>query len=209
MKRAYEGSYCKPIVCAGHSWTTCAVRGFIVSGLFAFLLAACQNGPTFFDDPSAIAVLSGTPGSTVHGVVTFVRKGDATLVNANMAGLKPNGTRGMHIHEFGDCSARDASSAGQHFNPGASEHGSPDSASHHAGDLGNITADAKGEVYVSFEIADGTFGTGNDSIVGRSIVVHAERDDLHTQPAGNSGDRIACGVILRNPDRMTYAQAAH
>ena len=175
----------------------------------AVVLPACgtRNGPTIYDDPSAIAVLSATPGGSAHGVVTFLRKGGATLVNANMSGLKPNSTHGMHIHERGDCASRDASSAGEHFNPTSSQHGGPSSSQHHSGDLGNITANAKGEVYTSFEIDDGAFGTGNDSIIGRGLVVHADRDDLNSQPAGNSGARIACGTIIRNADRTTYAKA--
>jgi Cu-Zn family superoxide dismutase len=181
-----------------------------LAALCIVILPACanRNGPTIYDDPSAIAVLSATPGGSAHGVVTFLRKGGATLVNANMSGFKPNSTHGIHIHQRGDCSARDGSSAGDHFNPTSSQHGGPSATQHHGGDLGNITADAKGEVYTSFDIDDGAFGTGDDSIIGRGVVVHADRDDLNTQPAGNSGARIACGAIIRNADRMTYAKAS-
>src|SRR6185295_4557915 len=173
----------------------------------ATLLSACQHGPTVFDDPSAIAVLAATPGSAVHGVVTFIRAGEATLVNANLSGFKPNSTHGMHIHAIGDCSAHDATSTGEHFNPQSSRHGAPGAAEHHAGDLGNITADAVGNVYATFKITEGSFGTGDDSIIGRGLVVHADRDDLNSQPAGNSGVRLACGSITRNPDRMTVAKS--
>jgi Cu-Zn family superoxide dismutase len=177
-------------------------------GVAATLLTACQinNGPTVFDDPSAIAVLAATPGSSVHGVVTFVRAGDTTQVNANLSGFKPNSTHGMHVHELGDCSSHDASSAGEHFGSEPSQHGGPDASEHHAGDLGNVTADAKGDVYTTFKVTQGSFGTGNDSIVGRGLIVHADRDDLHSQPAGNSGARLACGTITRNPDRMTVVK---
>ena len=77
----------------------------------------------------------------------------------------------------------------------------------HLGDLGNITADSKGVIYSSFEIGDVAFGTGPDSIIGRGLVVHAEKDDLKSQPAGNSGARVACGTITRNPDKRTYTKA--
>jgi Cu-Zn family superoxide dismutase len=180
----------------------------LVLGASATVLTACQhNGPTVFDDPSAIAVLAATPGSSVHGVVTFVRAGDVTEVNANLSGFKPNSTHGIHVHELGDCSAHDASSAGEHFNPEASTHGAPGAPEHHTGDLGNVTADARGDVYATFKIKRGSFGTANDSIIGRGLIVHADRDDLHSQPAGNSGARLACGSIMRNPDRMTVAKS--
>jgi len=180
----------------------------MVFGVGATVLTACRNnGPTVFDDPSAIAVLAATPGSSVHGVVSFVRAGDATQVNANLSGFKPNSTHGIHVHELGDCSAHDATSAGEHFNPDASAHGGPGASEHHAGDLGNVTADARGDVYTTFKITQGSFGTGNDSIIGRGLIVHADRDDLHSQPAGNSGARLACGSIRRNPDRMTVAKS--
>jgi superoxide dismutase, Cu-Zn family len=172
-------------------------------------LAACatHNGPTVYEDPSAIAVLSSTQNSSVHGAATFVRTGGVALVNLNLAGFKPNSTHGLHIHESGDCSARDGSSAGGHFNPTSSDHGGPNGRPRHSGDLGNITADDKGEIYASFKLADVAFGNGADSIIGRGLIVHADADDLKSQPAGNSGARLACGLITRNPDRMTYSKA--
>ena len=181
----------------------------IVAGACAILLPACasRNGPTVYDDPSAMAVLAPTQNSSVRGVATFVRSGDVALVNVNMSGLKPNSTHGVHIHDSGDCTARDASTAGGHFNPTSSDHGAPNSKPHHSGDLGNITADAKGEVYAWFDVSDVAFGNGQDSIVGRGLIVHADADDLKTQPAGNSGARAACGLITRNSDKATYAKA--
>ena len=181
----------------------------VIIGLSAVMLTACKshNGPTVYDDPSAMAVLSPTQGSTVHGVVVFVRKGGATLVNVNLSGFKADSTHGIHIHDTGDCTARDASSAGGHFNPTSSEHAGPAAAKHHSGDLGNVAADSNGEIFTSFEIGDGAFGTGQDSIIGRGLVVHADPDDLKTQPAGNSGARVACGVITRNPNRMDHPKA--
>lgn len=152
-------------------------------------------------------MLSPTQNNSVCGVATFIRSGSVARVNVNMAGFKPNSTHGVHIHESGDCSARDASSAGGHFNPTATEHGAPNSGPHHSGDLGNITADAKGEVYAGLDASDIAFGTGQDSIIGRSLIVHADSDDLTSQPAGNSGPRAACGLVMRNADKMTYAKS--
>src|SRR5262249_7560275 len=92
-------------------------------GLFVIWMAGCSNGPTIYDDPSAIAVLSATQNNAVHGVATFVRMDGDVLVSVNMAGFKPNSVHGLHIHDSGDCSARDAASAGGHFNPTSSSHG--------------------------------------------------------------------------------------
>jgi len=185
------------------------VPGWAMLGICASLLPACAgyHDPTIYEDPSAMVVLSSTQSSPVHGVVTFLRTGGATRISANLSGFKPNTSHGMHIHEKGDCSARDAASAGEHFNPTSSQHGSPSAAPHHGGDLGNVTADSKGEVFTSFDIEDGAFGSGPDSIIGRGLIVHADTDDLKSQPAGNSGARVACGLITRNPDKMTYAKA--
>ncbi|MBC8007376.1 MAG: superoxide dismutase family protein [Prolixibacteraceae bacterium] len=181
----------------------------LVIGLGFSLLPGCASnkGSAIYEDPSAVAVLSPTQGSSVHGTVTFVRTSGVALVNVNMTGFKPNTSHGMHIHESGDCTARDASSAGEHFNPTSAEHGGPEKASRHSGDLGNVTADSKGEIYASFKVGEIAFGTGQDSIIGRGLVVHAGADDLTSQPAGNSGARVACGMITRNPDRMTYSKA--
>jgi Cu-Zn family superoxide dismutase len=177
--------------------------------LCTIMLPACSTfkDGTIYEDPSAIAVLSPTQGSSVHGAVTFLRTKGVALVTVNMTGFKPNTTHGLHIHESGDCTARDGSSAGGHFNPTSSGHGGPDGSSRHSGDLGNVTANAKGEIYSSFKIGDVAFGTGPDSIIGRGLVVHADEDDLKSQPAGNSGAPMACGMITRNADRMTYAKA--
>jgi Cu-Zn family superoxide dismutase len=180
----------------------------IAIGLCTIMLPACAShkGGTIYEDPSAVAVLSPTQGSSVHGTVTFVRTKGVALVKVNMTGFKPNSTHGLHIHESGDCTARDGSSAGGQFNPTSSEHGGPNSPPRHSGDLGNITADSKGEIYASFQIGDVAFGTGQDSIIGRGLVVLADSDELKSQPAGNSGTRLACGMITRDPDKMTYSK---
>ena len=181
----------------------------ITIGLCTIVLSACAwyQGATIYEDPSATAVLSPTQGSSVHGAVTFLRTNGVALVNINMAGFKPNSTHGLRIHESGDCTARDGSSAGGLFNPTSSGHGGPNDPSRQSGDLGNVTADSKGEIYSSFRIGDVAFGSGQDSIIGRGLVVHAGTDDPKSQPAGNSGTRAACGMITRNPDKMTYSKA--
>ena len=142
----------------------------------------------------AVAVIHSTAGNKVSGTVTFTEVADGVQVQAELAGLTP-GKHGFHIHEFGDCSAADLSSAGGHFNPTNQPHGAPDAESRHVGDMGNIEADASGAA--KLEYLDHHMSLANDesSIIGRSVVVHAKADDLKSQPAGNSGARIGCGVI--------------
>ena len=167
------------------------------------LLTACSGGGSIFTKKqSATAIIAPTKGNGVSGTVSFTQKGDVVLVEAKINGLKPNATQGMHIHEKGNCSAPDASSAGGHFNPTSSVHGGPDGATRHGGDLGNLKADASGYAQLSEEIVGVSLGTGPNSIVGRSVVVHADEDDLKTQPSGHSGARVACGLISKNPDKF-------
>jgi len=146
--------------------------------------------------PSAQAELKPTQGNTASGWVRFEQQGSKVLVTAEVRGLKPNTEHGFHVHEKGDCSAADAMSAGGHFNPGGSPHAHYSQSARHAGDLSNLTADASGIARYSFS-SDGLSAAGGtaNSVVGRAVVVHRDPDDYKSQPAGNSGPRIACGVI--------------
>ena len=159
-------------------------------GLFTLGLGVCLANAQ--EPTKAIAVLHPTAGNNVTGSVTFTQSGEAVKVVADITGLTP-GKHGFHIHEFGDCSSSDGSSAGGHFNPTHKQHGAPDANERHAGDLGNIEADASGKAHLDWK---GKLSlTGTDSIIGKSIVVHEKEDDLKTDPSGNSGARIACSVI--------------
>jgi superoxide dismutase, Cu-Zn family len=150
-----------------------------------------ENIPNFTE---AAAVLHPTEGNNVRGIVRFIRKGNNIEVHAEVEGLNPNSKHGFHIHEFGDCSASDAESAGGHFNPFGGEHGSPDIDNAHAGDLGNLESDSDGRA--TFNKTFSHFHLwGSHSIIGRSVLIHQDEDDLTSQPAGNAGARIACGVI--------------
>jgi Cu-Zn family superoxide dismutase len=142
----------------------------------------------------AMADLKPTQGNTAQGMVTFEPSSGKVHVVAKLTGLKP-GKHGFHIHEKGDCSAPDASSAGAHFNPTMKNHGAPDAPEHHAGDLGNVEANANGEATLDKTVDFLTLGSGPDSIVGKAVVLHGQEDDLKSQPAGNAGPRIACGVV--------------
>src|SRR5438552_6714636 len=162
---------------------------------FAGLVALAQTPATKSTASSkAIAVLHPTAGNKVNGAVTFTPVADGVRIYAELAGLTP-GKHGFHVHEFGDCSAADASSAGAHFNPTSQPHAGPDTAARHEGDMGNIEADASGNAKLDY--VDHQISLANDakSVIGRSVVVHAKSDDLKTQPSGDSGARIACGVI--------------
>lgn len=144
---------------------------------------------------TATATLGAASGSGVSGTVTFSEEAGGVRIYAMLTGLAP-GEHGFHVHETGDCSAPDASSAGGHFNPGGMDHGAPEADPRHAGDLGNIVADEAGNATYERVDAHITLGDGPNSIIGRAVVVHSEPDDMTSQPAGNAGARIACGVIV-------------
>jgi len=143
----------------------------------------------------ATATMAGTAKfKAVKGTVEFKETDDGIEVTANIEGLK-KGVHGFHIHEKGDCSAPDAKSAGGHFNPSNHKHGAPDGAEHHEGDLGNITAEKDGKGTATITIKGVTLGDGDTSIVGKGFIIHAKADNFKTQPTGDAGDRVACGVI--------------
>ncbi len=143
---------------------------------------------------TAAAEMKAASNSGVSGTVTFTEKDGKVEVAVDLKGLKP-GEHGFHIHEKGDCSSPDANSAGGHFNPDQKEHGAPDAPAHHAGDLGNITAGADGSVQTSKTVDFLTLGDQPNSAVGKAVIVHEKQDDLKTQPTGNAGARVACGVV--------------
>jgi Cu-Zn family superoxide dismutase len=165
---------------------------FVVTVLSVISVCSLASFASAQETKKAIAVLHSASGSQVMGTVTFTQTGDTVQVVADITGLTP-GKHGFHIHEFGDCSAADASSAGGHFNPMKKPHGAPDAAERHAGDLGNLEADASGKAHL--ELKDNMLKlSGENSILGRGVIVHEKVDDW-SQPVGNAGGRLACGVI--------------
>jgi Cu-Zn family superoxide dismutase len=137
--------------------------------------------------------IEGRSGSKLTGTAEFMIHGGQMMITVNVKGAPP-GSHAVHIHEKGDCSAPDASSAGAHFNPGGHQHGAPDAKEHHAGDLGNmeVKADGTGSLMIhSSQLAL----EGANSILGKALIVHEKSDDFVTQPTGNAGGRIGCGVI--------------
>lgn len=147
--------------------------------------------------PSAVADLAATKGNTANGTVTFTQKGDKVTVVAKVAGLAP-GSHGFHIHDKGDCSSGDGMSAGGHFNPLGKSHAHPSMPDRHAGDMPMLEADAGGNAMLTAELDVITVGSGAVDVVGRSVIVHKDPDDFRTQPTGNSGARVACGVIRKS-----------
>ena len=141
----------------------------------------------------AVAVLHPTQGNDVSGLVTFTNVTGGVKVMAVVNGLTP-GEHGFHIHEYGDCSALDAKSAGGHFNPENKPHGAPTDSLRHVGDLGNLVADSAGTAHYEWTDTLISF-SGPHSIIGRAVIVHVGADDLKSQPTGNAGARAACGVI--------------
>lgn len=140
----------------------------------------------------AIAVISPIKGSQVTGIVTFTIKEGGVQIIADLEGLTP-GQHGFHVHEHGDCGGN-GMAAGGHFNPTNKQHGAPNDPNSHVGDLGNVVADEKG--YAHYEHFNKMIAfSGPNNIIGRSLVIHAGEDDLKSQPTGNSGERIGCGLI--------------
>jgi Cu-Zn family superoxide dismutase len=162
-----------------------------VAGLAA--AAAAQNKPAAKAAGHGIAVLHPGKDSKVAGTVHFKKEGGGVHVTGALTGLAA-GNHGFHIHEFGDCSAADFTSAGGHFNPAGNPHGGPKDAKRHEGDMGNVEATADGNATIDYVDSQLSF-EGAKSIVGRGVIVHANPDDFKTQPTGNAGGRVACGVI--------------
>jgi len=169
----------------------------------AGLLAGCAPAPVVRDTPpptssaaSATVHLASASGSLVSGTLTLRPMGDGVHVTGEIGGLAPGSSHGFHVHETGDCSAADASSAGDHFNPTSSPHGRAGAGAHHLGDSDNIVANAQGVARVNAHLRDVGLGTGLANDIGaRAVVVHAAPDDYRSQPSGNAGARVACGVI--------------
>ena len=169
----------------------------------AALLAGCghsghDHAAMVGKGPSARAQLEASTGQATSGVVMFHTHEHGVFMHARVIGLKPGQEHGFHVHEKGDCSGGDGMRTGGHFNPTGKAHGHRDG-EHHAGDLPALKADANGVAEMKVVLHGLTIGSGVADIVGRGLIVHAQPDDYKTQPTGNSGARIACAVIARQP----------
>ncbi len=167
--------------------------------ILALALALAASGvgcsddePTAPEETRASAVISPTEGNEAQGTVEFMQEAGGVRVTATLTGLS-EGDHGFHIHEKGDCSAADGTSAGGHFNPEGRAHGAPDAAERHIGDLGNITANPSGQA--RYDRLDSHVElSGANSIIGLAVIVHQDPDDF-SQPTGAAGPRVGCGVI--------------
>lgn len=178
------------------------MKKMFIIGLTALMATACAQvqkkeevkpveappAPT-----KAQALLKAGKDSKVKGMIHFTEENGKMKIETMVEGLKA-GPHGFHIHEVGDCSAADFSSAGGHFNPAQGSHGSHEGSARHAGDLGNLIADKKKKANATI-VVEGLSMAGANSIIGKAVVIHQDKDDLKSQPAGNSGKRLACGVI--------------
>lgn len=146
--------------------------------------------------PSAlVAIMQPTKGNQTAGKVRFTEVAGGVRIVADITGLTPGAKHAIHIHEFGDVSGEDGSAAGGHYNPGGHPHGGPEAEHRHAGDLGNLTADAAGNAHYELVVKGLSLCCGKMPAIGRSIIIHAKEDDLTSQPSGNAGPRISQGVI--------------
>jgi superoxide dismutase, Cu-Zn family len=179
------------------------LAGALAALALSFSLAAAQTQPATTNPHTAmwagvtraVAVLQPTKGNSVAGAISFDAVPDGVHVHGTITGLAPNSSHGFHIHQFGDASSDDGTAAGGHYNPENHLHAGPADASHHAGDLGNVTADASGKATIDITAKGISIAGMTDPIIGRGVVLHADPDDLKTQPTGNAGARIAVGVI--------------
>lgn len=153
--------------------------------------ASVETAPT---PRRAVATLMSLGRSGVSGRVTFTQVDGGVQVSAVINRLQP-GLHGFHLHEIGQCQDEGAA-AGGHYNPNGSPHGAPDASAgqRHVGDLGNLEASASGMAKYSRVDNVMTFD-GPNSILGRAVIIHAGADDLTSQPSGNAGARVACGII--------------
>jgi Cu-Zn family superoxide dismutase len=161
--------------------------------LLLVLLVGCAGLRPGWND-QAEAVLRPVKGSTATGHMTFRQMGAEVLLQGTFSGLAP-GAHGLHIHEGGDCGGTEARNAGGHFNPTGARHGSPASPAHHLGDLPMLTAGQDGTARFQARMGGLSLDAAKTSILRRSVIVTARPDDFTTQPAGNSGPPVACGVI--------------
>jgi Cu-Zn family superoxide dismutase len=164
-----------------------------IAGAMVVALAACATLSE--KKPLATAVLEARSGSAVTGKASVFASPEGPRLHLELIGLSPGSEHGLHVHDKGDCSAADASSAGGHFNPDGAVHGRVGLSPHHAGDLVAVVADSQGRVSTDIVLTDLSPTEGPRGLIGHSLIVHRDRDDYVSQPAGNAGPRIACGVF--------------
>lgn len=161
-------------------------------------IIGCKTKSGSADSKSLNLVFESKSNSNVKGTATFTEKNGKVTFVAKISGLQP-GVHAIHIHEKSDCSAADGSSAGGHWNPTFKKHGKWGDAEHHKGDIGNFTADEKGNGTITFTTDEWAIGSEDPTkdILGKGLIVHQGADDFVSQPAGNAGARVACSAIIK------------
>lgn len=145
---------------------------------------------------SAVAVLSGASGANVTGTATFTALDNGKIRLVMDVENLSAGEHALHLHENGDCSAADATSAGGHWNPTDDPHGERGEGEHHSGDIDNMVVGEDGVGSLEMEVEGWSIGDGSRSdIVNKAVIIHAGADDFTSQPSGAAGARVACGVI--------------
>lgn len=165
------------------------MRFFLMLGLFGMFVPSMVLAAVA---PTATAVVYPLGETEVFGLVKMVQDAEGIRITGEISGLTPGGLHGFHLHEFGDCASPDGMGVGGHFNPGGHVHAGPTSLERHFGDFGNIQADEAGVARIDLRIAG---AQGLEMVFGRGIIVHAGPDDENSNPTGNAGPRIACGVV--------------
>ena len=167
-------------------------------GLAVAVLIGCKTGNLLNNDKVLVVVFEPKSNSTVIGTATFIANDGYVTMVAKLKGLTP-GVHAIHIHEKSDCSAADGSSAGGHWNPTFKKHGKLGEGEAHKGDIGNFTADAKGNGSITFTTNEWAIGSADETknIIGKGLIVHQGADDYVSQPAGNAGARVACSALIR------------
>lgn len=156
-----------------------------IAGSALIALASCSTTKTY--------TINSKSGTETQGTAKFTQNKGVVEMDLNAYKLTP-GVHAVHIHEKGDCSAADASSAGGHWNPTAENHGKWAAGEHHMGDIGNLVADKNGTARLIFKTDKWCMGCSDDkqNIYGLSIIIHEKADDFKTQPTGNAGGRVGC-----------------
>jgi superoxide dismutase, Cu-Zn family len=179
--------------------TDSTVGGNLTADTTTSMMEADTAGGMMMGGPSgksAQATISSASGSGLTGVATFTEEGGGVKLVLTVEKATP-GPHAVHLHQNGDCSKPDATSAGPHWNPTKQEHGNREAGAHHQGDMPNMEVGQDGKGRLELTVSDWAIG-GTDTtrnVVNKAIIVHAKADDYKSQPAGNAGDRIGCGVV--------------
>lgn len=171
---------------------------FLSVSLIIATIIGCKTNSKSDDSKKLNIAFESKNNSTATGTATFVEKNGKVTFVAKIAGLTP-GAHAIHIHEKSDCSAADGSSAGGHWNPTFKKHGKWGVAEYHKGDIGNFTADEKGNGTITLTTDEWCIGCGDQTkdILDKGLIVHQGTDDFTSQPAGNAGARVACSAIIK------------